>query len=171
MNEVHIHLLLNHAPVMGTAFGALLLFYGLFKNSRAIIEASMLAFIITALFAIPVFLTGEPAEESIENIPGIVKSAIETHEENAEVAFWLMEALGIFSLLILIITGKENKMTGVFTKAALVLSLVVFGFMAKVGNDGGKIRHPEISNTVVSTELPSGSQNNEPKKDDKDDDD
>src|ERR1041384_1427092 len=99
MNEVHIHLLLNHAPVMGTAFGALLLFYGLFKKSKSVIEASMLAFIITALVAIPVFLTGEPAEESIENIPGILKSVIETHEENAEVAFWLMEALGIFSIL------------------------------------------------------------------------
>ena len=154
MNEVHIHLLLNHAPVMGTAFGALLLFYGLFKNSKSVIEASMLAFIITALFTIPVFLTGEPAEESIENIPGILKSAIETHEENAEVAFWLMEALGVFSILTFIMKVKENKMANSFTKAALVFSLVIFGFMAKVANEGGKIRHSEISNGAVNTIQP-----------------
>lgn len=167
MNEVHIHLLLNHAPVMGTAFGALLLFYGLFKKSKSVIEASMLAFVITALFTIPVFLTGEPAEESIENIPGILKSTVETHEENAEVAFWLMQALGIFSLLVLIIAGKENKMTGVLTKAALVFSLMVFGFMAKVANEGGKIRHPEISNAAANAIQPA----NEDKKGSEEDND
>jgi hypothetical protein len=154
MNEVHIHLLLNHAPVMGTAFGALLLFYGLFKKSKSVIEASMLAFIITALVAIPVFLTGEPAEESIENIPGILKSVIETHEENAEVAFWLMEALGIFSILTFVMKVKENKMANSLTKVALVFSLVIFGFMAKVANEGGKIRHSEINGGAVNTLQP-----------------
>jgi hypothetical protein len=164
MNEVHIHLLLNHAPVMGTAFGALLLFYGLFKKSKSVVEASMLAFIITALVAIPVFLTGEPAEESIENIPGILKSVIETHEENAEVAFWLMEALGVFSILTFVMKVKENKMANSFTKVALVFSLVIFGFMAKVANEGGKIRHSEITNGAVNTLQPA-EQNTQDEKD------
>ena len=164
MNQTHIHLLLNHAPVMGTAFGALLLFYGLFKKSKSVIEASMLAFIVTALCTIPVFLTGEPAEEAIENIPSIVKSSIETHEENAEVAFWMMEALGIFSVLTFIMKVRENKMADALTKSTLVFSLVVFGFMAKVGNEGGKIRHPEINNTTVNTEQPNKTQNNEQEK-------
>ena len=154
MNPTHIHLLLNHAPIMGTAFGALFLFYGLFKKSKSVIEASMLAFIVTALFTIPVFLTGEPAEESIKNIPGIAKSALETHEENAEVAFWLMEGLGIFSMFTFVMKIKESKMADILTKAVLLFSLVIFGFMAKVGNDGGKIRHPEITNGAVTTQTP-----------------
>lgn len=150
MNQVHIHLLLNHAPIMGNAFGAMLLFYGLFKKSKSVIEASMLAFIITALVTIPVFLTGEPAEEAIENIPGIVTSDVERHEENAEAAFWLMEALGIFSAITFVMKNRENKRADLFTKVALMFSLVVFGFMATVGNDGGKIRHPEISSAAAS---------------------
>jgi uncharacterized membrane protein len=150
MNPVHIHLLLNHAPVMGTAFGAALFLYGLLRKNKSVIDAALLAFIVTALVAIPAFLTGEPAEEAIENIPGIVKDAIETHEENAEVAFWLMEALGIFSLATLFVRKREIKIASMMTNISLIFSLVVFGFMVKVGNDGGKIRHTEISDAAAA---------------------
>jgi hypothetical protein len=168
MNQTHIHLLLNHAPLMGTAFGAALFLYGLFRKSSAIIDASLLAFVVTAIVAIPVFLTGEPAEESIENIPGIVKSAIETHEENAEIAFWLMEALGLFSLITFFMRRKENKMATMLTNISLIFSLVVFGFMVKVGNDGGKIRHPEISNAAVDAAQPNEQGASESKEEDDD---
>ncbi|HLG33531.1 MAG TPA: hypothetical protein VI757_01515 [Bacteroidia bacterium] len=171
MNQTHIHLLLNHAPIMGTAFGAALFFYGLFRKNSAVVDASLLAFAVTALVAIPVFLTGEPAEESIENIQGIVKSAIETHEENAEVAFWLMEALGLFSLVTFFVRRKENKMAIMLTNVSLIFSLVVFGFMVRVGNDGGKIRHPEMSNEVVNAAQPNEQGTNESGKEDEEESD
>jgi uncharacterized membrane protein len=148
MNPVHIHLLLNHAPVMGTAFGAALFLYGLLRKNKEVIDASLLAFMVTALVTIPAFLTGEPAEEAIENIAGITKNAIEAHEENAEVAFWLMEALGLFSLITFIMRKKESGIARMLTNTSLIFSIVVFGFMVKVGNDGGKIRHPEINNAA-----------------------
>jgi hypothetical protein len=40
-------------------------------------------FIIVALLAIPAYLTGEPTEELVENLPGVSKSSIEQHEEAA----------------------------------------------------------------------------------------
>ena len=43
MNPAHWHLMLNNVPVLGTAFGI----------------------VIIALLAIPAYLTGEPAEEIV----------------------------------------------------------------------------------------------------------
>lgn len=151
MNQTHIHLLLNHIPILGTLFAILLLLYGIYATNKSLINASLVTFIITALFAIPVFLTGEPAEESIENIAGVSKTVIETHEESAEFAIWVMEALGIFSLVTLFLIKAEHPFAKKFTNISLLLSLVTFGLMAKVGYDGGKIRHTEIDAVNINS--------------------
>lgn len=145
MNPTHVHLLLNHVPILGSAFGALLLIYGILGKSKSVINAALIAFVITALFTIPVFLTGEPAEESVENIAGVTKASIEEHEESAEFALWMMEALGILSLCTLFLRSKENSLAGKLTILTLLVSLFTFAVMAKVGNEGGKIRHTELT--------------------------
>jgi uncharacterized membrane protein len=161
MNPTYIHLLLNHVPILGSVFGALLLLYGIIGKSKSVINAALLTFIVTALFAIPVFLTGEPAEESVENITGINKAAIEEHEESAELALWVMEALGILSLITLIVGRKENSLGNKLTIATLLLSLFTFALMARTGKEGGKIRHTELTNTAQTTGVSGGEQGNE----------
>lgn len=150
MNSAHIHLLLNHIPILGSAFGILLLIYGIFAKNRSLVNAAFVTFVITALFAIPVFLTGEHAEESVENIAGVSETIIETHEESAELALWVMEALGILSLITLFLQKAEHSLAKTFTTISLLLSLITFGLMAKVGYEGGKIRHTELNSTNVS---------------------
>ena len=95
-----------------------------------------------ALVAIPVFLTGEPAEESVENLPGVSEAIIGQHEEAAELAFWVMEALGVFSLFAFFIKGEGGRKAVV--GATFALSLATFGLMAYTGYLGGQIRHTEI---------------------------
>jgi hypothetical protein len=45
---------------------------------------------------------------------------------------------------------REIKIASMMTNISLIFSLVVFGFMVKVGNDGGKIRHTEISDAAAA---------------------
>lgn len=151
MSPTHIHLLLNHIPILGSIFAALLLLYGIIIKSKSVTDAALLAFIITALFTVPVFLTGEPAEESVENIAGISKAALEEHEESAELSLWMMEALGLFSLITFVLQKKENKLSGKLTIAVFLFSLITFVLMARTGNEGGKIRHTELTNGTVQT--------------------
>lgn len=147
MNPTHVHLLLNHIPILGSAFGAILLLYGIISKNKSIINTALLAFVIVALFTIPVFLTGEPSEDSIENISGISKASIEEHEESAEFAMWIMEALGTLSLITYILNLKDHSLRGKLVIATFILSLLTFALMARTGSEGGKIRHTELTNS------------------------
>jgi uncharacterized membrane protein len=107
-----------------------------------------------SLLTIPVFLTGEGAEESVEHLAGVSEDIIKEHEELAEKAIWLMGLLGIFSLINIFVLFKDSSFAKAMTFISLILSLLTFGLFAKVGNLGGQIRHSEIraNNTQVQNE-------------------
>jgi beta-lactamase regulating signal transducer with metallopeptidase domain len=75
MNWAHIHLLLNHVPVLGTIFGLALLGYAVLKRSEALKRAALGVFVAVALLALPVYFTGEPAEEAVQSAAGVSKSS------------------------------------------------------------------------------------------------
>jgi uncharacterized membrane protein len=101
-------------------------------------------FIIIALLSIPAYLTGEPAEELVENLPGVDKASIEQHEEAAQVAFVGVLILGAATLVGLIFFGLGKSVPNSLSVIVLVLSLIVFVLMARTANLGGSIRHTEI---------------------------
>ena len=71
MDLTHLHLLLNHFPIVGTALAVALMLWGIFKqNTTTKINAAAIL-VAMALVSIPVFFTGEPAEETVEHLPGI----------------------------------------------------------------------------------------------------
>jgi hypothetical protein len=105
-----------------------------------------------AVIAIPVMLTGEPAEESIKHLTGISKPLIHDHEEAAEKAFWLMEIAGAFSLTALILHRIKPALASKAFWIAFAFSVITFFTMVWAGNLGGKIRHPETSNTFINAD-------------------
>ena len=74
MSPTHLHLLLNHVPVLGTAFGLGLLVFGMGRKSQELKKTALGVFVIVALLAVPAYLTGEPAEDGVQGLPGIVGS-------------------------------------------------------------------------------------------------
>lgn len=167
MDSTHLHLLLNHFPIIGTIIGTVIMAYGYFTQSEATKKAALLTWVAMALCAIPVFLTGEPAEESVENLPGVSETIIEAHEEAAELAIWVMEALGLLSLIAFFVKSPNGGTHKTLTAAAFVLSLATFGLMARTGYLGGQIRHTEIRSGAVAN-LPA--ENGGEKEGEKDDD-
>lgn len=146
MNLTHLHLVLNHFPIIGTLIACLLLFVGLLRKQTMLQQTGALLLVIMAIIAIPVFLTGEPAEESVEHLAGISRRVIHEHEEAAEFAIWLMGLTGILSFLAYIFQQRVG-MKGYWL--VWVFSLLTFVSMARVGLLGGEIRHPEASNTQI----------------------
>lgn len=144
MDATHLHLVLTHFPIIGTIIGVGILAYGqIFKNLE-IQKVAFATFIVMALLTIPVFLTGEEAGETVENIAGIYEQLIENHEELAEKAIWLMGLLGVLSVMSLLAIFKKSSFTKAITLVTLVVSIITFGLFAQVGNLGGQIRHSEI---------------------------
>lgn len=145
MNSTHIHLLLNHVAILGAVFSIMLLIVGIVRKNETMLAIALTGFVIAALSAIPVFLTGEPAEESVEHLAGVVKATIEEHEESAEVSIWFIELLGALSLAGLIFRKRSLMTKKVFMIPLLALSLISAGTISYTGYLGGKIRHTEIS--------------------------
>ena len=133
--------MLNHVAVLGTAFGLGLVGWALLKKSEELKKVSLGVFVIVALLAIPAYLTGEPAEELVEDLPGVSETFIEQHEEAAQVAFAGVLIVGAAALGGLIFFRRGKNWLSVIV---LVLSLIVFVLMARTANLGGLIRHMEI---------------------------
>ena len=153
MNATYIHLLLNHFPILGTLIGGILLAFGLFYKNESIKKAAAVILVIMSITAIPVYLTGEPAEDSIEKLPGISESMIEMHEEAATIAIWLMMATGAGALVSLVM-GWLKKGTSAAYIITCSLALLCFAAMARTGYYGGKIRHTEILTNAANSTAP-----------------
>lgn len=145
MNQTHIHLLITHLPIFGSILGGTVLAYGLLTKSNETKIASYILFVISAIGAGVAYLTGERAEETIENLlPGVLASVIKQHEESASISLVALIILGVVALTGIFTIKKLNwsKNLGMVT---LLISLISFGLIAYTGYLGGRIRHTEIS--------------------------
>ena len=149
MNSTHIHLLLNHFPVIGTLIGSGLLLLGILKKNDSIKSSASLILMLMAVMAIPVYITGEPAEESVEKLPGVLDSMIELHEDAAKIAIWLMGLTGVFALAAIIFQMQKMQLAKHAYIFVFVFSLISFAAMARTGYYGGQIRHSEIRSGVA----------------------
>lgn len=147
MDAVHLHLLLNHVPVLGTIFGFVLLAIGLIRRSDELQRAGLVTFIGVALVTIPVYISGTVAYESIEELLEDVDPAaegfIDQHETAGLIGFVSTLVLGIVALVTLW-AWKRPELARWLVIASLVLAIVVGGVVGWTANIGGQIRHTEI---------------------------
>ncbi len=144
MNPAHLHIILNHLPLVGTAFTLALLLVAFVKKSDEMKRVSLAFLVAVTLIAVPAYLTGEPAKEAVKQLPGIEESFIEKHEGAAQWAFTAQLALGLLAMAGLYFTRSSQPLPKWCASALLVLALAVCGLMAFTANLGGQIRHPEI---------------------------
>ena len=168
MDATHLHLILTHFPIVGTIIGIGILAYGQFAKNDDIKKVALVTFVLMAIITIPVFFTGEEAEETVEHIAGVSEQLIENHEKLAEKAIWLMGLLGILSLINFFAIIKKLSFAKTISLITLIFSLGTFGLFAKVGSTGGEIRHSEIRTSDVNNDK---GVFNGGEKDDHDDDD
>ena len=147
MNFAHLHLLLNHFPIIGTLVGLGLFLISLFGENEDLRRASLITFAAMALLAIPTFFSGVGAEGAIKKLPGISEELIERHHGSAILALFFMEISGALALVALWQSHGVARpepwnwiLSGVF-----LFSVLTVGLMARVGTTGGDIRHPEIT--------------------------
>jgi uncharacterized membrane protein len=149
MDAIHLHLLLNHVPVIGAVIGVALLAAAWLRRSDELGKAALVLFVALAAISAGVFVTGEPAEELIEQLPGFSETLTERHEEIAEVALIVMVAVGVFSAAGLV-AFRTRPLSRWVMPVALILALGAAGLMGYTANLGGMIRHTEIRPTTVA---------------------
>lgn len=153
MNGAHLHLILNHIPILGSAFAVVLLGYGKFFKDNSITNAGLATIVLSALFSIPVFLSGEEAEHAVDGMLTISQANIETHEEQADIAFWTMLMSGAMALGTLLASRSAKQTSSILVWINFVFLLIVVVLMIRVGYSGGLIHHPEINASPSSQNI------------------
>lgn len=161
MNDAHLHLLVNHFPIIGTILGLGILITGILLKNKSVKNTAYILFIVAAIFAAFSMGTGEGAEELVEDLPSIGKQIIHEHEEIAEKFAIIMYLTGFLGLLTLYTSIKNHKLATTFSYITLVLAIIAAVFAKSVGTSGGEIRHTEIraNSTTNSNENAPGLQN------------
>lgn len=126
-----------------------MLVLGFLSRSDAVKRASLVVLLGMALMTIPVYLTGEPAEDRVESVAGISKTMIEEHEGAAKLAFAAMGLSGLVALVVMLISFRFAKYANLGFAASLAVSLFAFGLVARTANLGGQIRHTEIRSATA----------------------
>lgn len=144
MNAAHFHLLVNHFPLIGLFFALPLLIYGSLRSNEHFVRAGLFVALVAGLLAAPTFLTGEPAEEILEKLPGFSEPLVEAHEEAAEFAIWVISITTLAAAVALWASVKKNTNSKMLIRAVIVLNLFSLVVMARTSQLGGKIAHPEI---------------------------
>lgn len=143
MTSAHLHLALNHFPIVGVLISIVLLIVALGRRDSAFLRAGLLALLITALFALPVYFSGEPTEEVVENLAGVSHDAIEEHEEIAKLAFFGLEFLGVLAAFGLY-TYRNRTAPRWYGLVVGLGAVVVTTLTLWTGALGGRIRHTEV---------------------------
>lgn len=147
MDQVHIHLLITHLPIFGSILGGFVLAYGVWSKSDQTKIAAYYVLIISSIGAVISYLTGEGAEEAVEEIQGVAENMIGQHEDFAVFALVGLIAVGVISIVGLYLTIKKSSLANMVATLALVITLISFGLVARTGYLGGQIRHTEIGTT------------------------
>ena len=144
MNAAHLHLILNHIPVLGTAFGLGLLVFAIWRKSQELKKTALGVFVLAALLTVPAYLTGEPAEGIVKTLPGISKPIIEQHEQAAGIAFTGVALLGAGALAGLFLSRRDRILPRWLASTLVGASLTVAMLMTWTANLGGRVRHTEL---------------------------
>lgn len=145
MNSAQVHLALTHVPVLLSILGLTMLMVALLKKNSTLTKTSYVIILIAGVAALPVFFTGEGAEEAVEHAPGVSENAIERHENVARLAMISIAVSGVLALAALLSFGW-GFLARVLKPLVLVLTLASGGLMAQTAHLGGQIRHTEIRN-------------------------
>jgi uncharacterized membrane protein len=150
MNLAHVHLLLNHFPTIGFGIALALFLVALVGKNEDLKRTSMVIFFLIAAVAIPTYLSGSAALETLCSgpekgcPPGVSKATVFSHEDAALLAFVAMELAGFMSWLALWKMRMRSRSLRSSFPGVLIVSLLTFVLMSRAAYIGGEIRHPEI---------------------------
>ena len=143
MNYEHLHLLLNHFPIIGMIIGVGLFLVSFVGKNKDLRRASYIVFVGIALITIPAFMTGFAAQAMLKG-PGISDALVRRHESSALLSVWFVLITGAIALIGLWESHAKGQPARWNVAAVLVFSLLAVSLISRTGYTAGEIRHTEI---------------------------
>ncbi len=144
MNNAHLHLVVNHLPIIFPVVGVIILLIGIITKSDVSKRNAYIVFVLGAAASVAAMATGEGAEHGIENIQGVSEKLMHDHEEAAEIFAGMSYFLGVISLLGLLTSYRNFSVDKLMPVTIVIVAGVSLYFAQEAGRTGGEIRHTEI---------------------------
>ncbi len=151
MNDAHLHLIVNHFPIIGTILGSGILIAGMFLKNNTVKNTAYSLFIVGAIFALASMATGEGAEEMVENMPSVGRKIIHEHEEMAEKLAIALYLLGLVAIAGFYLNIKNHAKARLVSYVAATVAIIGVLLAVQTGTTGGEVRHTEIREKVSET--------------------
>jgi hypothetical protein len=155
LNGAHIHLLLNHVPVIGMVGAVVVLLWAVVADSDAVRRLALFVLLLVGISAVPAFYSGEGAERVVKHMPGVEQQRIEDHEAAGKWGLGIGILAGLFALAGLVARRGKSVPRGL-VGVALVLALFGSTVFARVAWLGGEVHHPELRSGFVPPPKPPG---------------
>lgn len=143
ISGAHLHLLVNHVPILGAFFALGLLIASYFVAPDVLRRTAFVVLVGTALAGGASDLSGDPAVDAVRGLPGVRRDVVHAHEELGGNAMIAGGVLGVVALAALVRWRRAPVPRGA-TMAITIGTLALSGLMGYVGLLGGRIRHTEV---------------------------
>lgn len=145
MDWVHLHLALNHVPVLGTVFALLALGVSAWRRNVEFVRLSLWGVVALSALSVAIKFTGDRAWEELRPFPRPYEGPrVERHEQAADRATTGVFLCGLSAAAALFLSRQGTRVPGALLAAVIGLLLVTFGLMAWTANLGGQLRHPQL---------------------------
>jgi uncharacterized membrane protein len=143
MNGAHLHLVINHIPVIGIPIVTLLLAIAYFRHSQELIRVSLWLLVLMIAAGAATYLSGEGAEEVVKQLPDFAEELVERHELLGTITVSAAALVGLLTVIALVKT-KHAPMPRWMVGGLLVGAIAGSVLVSLTGMTGGRIRHPEV---------------------------
>jgi hypothetical protein len=146
----HVHVAVNHVPLIGLAFAGVPLLFAAVSRQRPVLWVGLFMVLISGAAMPVVTESGQHAADRFSDgkVAGGLDAAGEEwlaeHYERAETAAKLIYAVAAASIAGMAVLWKRPRATRVVAAVMLALCAVSVTALAWVADAGGRIRHPEF---------------------------
>jgi uncharacterized membrane protein len=144
MDWDHLHIMINHFPVILAVTGALAALLGTVRGRRGVWMYATTSMTIAGLTAIPTYFSGRQAEDVLRRAWYIARGAIHTHEDAALVATIATVVAALVAAVAwrrLVRYPREITLPGGLRTLVVLTSLASAGSISYASWLGGRITH------------------------------
>jgi len=148
MDELQLHLLVNHIPVIGLPIGLLLAIGGVIFKWDHVRKAGVVVYLACGLAVFAANFTGEGAEDIVEdNVSWVDHKQIHEHEEASETAMTLSGIAMALALVHLFNWPGNPAFRNIIMTAFLVVGIAASIMIGLAAHEGGKIMRPHLGSS------------------------
>jgi uncharacterized membrane protein len=145
----HVHLLVNHVPIIGSFFVTALFIVALIFKNVFLQKVSLWFLVVVALSTPIAYVSGDPTKRAVQGLPNVDYAAIAAHEIYARYGLILMFLIGVLALGGAVFYWKRPSLPVAYKAIITILLLISVVLFTYIGLLGGQIMHPEIRSFLL----------------------